>query len=302
MPVPHRRRFLQTGAGLMAIRGLTSPARLEAADKTAQFHLGIVTYNIAQSWDVPTILRICKAVGLSPVELRTTHKHGVEPSLSKEQRQEVRKRFADAGVAIWGCGSVCEFHSPDPAVVKKNIETCKEFVQLAADIGGKGVKVRPNGIPKDVPVEKTLEQIGKSLIECGKAAADAGVEIWVEVHGTGPGPKQPTSAHPPYCKKMMEVCGLKNVGLTWNSNASDIKDGSVAEYFHLLRPWIKSCHINELYKDSTGVYPYRELFRLFRETGYDRVTLCEVGKSPPDPATGEDALRYYKALWTELTG
>jgi sugar phosphate isomerase/epimerase len=298
MPAPHRRRFLQAGAaaaaGLAAIRGLTPPARLEAADdKAAQFRLGIVTYNVAKDWDVPTLLKVCKAVGLSPVELRTTHKHGVEPSLSKAQRQEVRKRFADGGVKIWGCGSVCEFQSPDATTVKKNIETCKEFVQLAADIGGKGVKVRPNGLPKDVPVEKTLEQIGKALVECGQAAADAGVEIWVEVHGAG-------TQHPPHCKTIMEHCGLKNVGLTWNSNATDIKDKSVAEYFRLLRPWIKSCHINELYKDSTGAYPYRELFRLFRETGYDRVTLCEVGKSPPDAASGEEMLRYYKALWTEL--
>jgi sugar phosphate isomerase/epimerase len=293
MPVPHRRRFLEA-AGVAAVGGLTSPARAAAAVGSApRFRLGIVTYNIAKDWNIPTLLRICKAVGVSPVELRTTHKHGVEPTLSKEQRQEVRKRFADAGVEIWGSGSVCEFHSPDPAVVRKNVETCKEFVQLAADIGGKGVKVRPNGLPKDVPVEKTLEQIGKALIECGRTAADAGVEIWVEVHGAG-------TQHPPHCKTMMEHCGLKNVGLTWNSNPTDIKDRSVAEYFRLLRPWIKSCHINELYKDSTGAYPYRELFRLFRETGYDRVTLCEVGRSPPDEATGEDTLRYYKALWTEL--
>ncbi len=293
MPVPHRRRFLQAGAAVAA--GLAAPAaRLEAADKAPQFRLGIVTYNIAKDWDLPTILKVCKAVGVSPVELRTTHKHGVEPSLSKDQRREVRKRFADSGVECWGCGSTCEFHSPDPAVVKKNIETCKEFVRLAADIGGKGVKVRPNGLPKDVPVEKTLAQIGGALVECGKAAADAGVEVWVEVHGAG-------TQHPPHCKTIMEHCGLKNVGLTWNSNPTDIKNGSVEEYFRLLRPWIKSCHINELYKDSTGAYPYRELFRLFRETGYDRVTLCEVGKSPPDIASGEETLRYYKALWTELT-
>jgi len=174
-------------------------------------------------------------------------------------------------------------------VVKKNVETCKEFVQLAADIGGKGVKVRPNGLPRDVPVEKTLAQIGTALVECGKAAADAGVEIWVEVHGAG-------TQHPPHCKTIMEHCGLKNVGLTWNSNPTDVQRGSVEEYFRLLRPWIKSCHINELHSG----YPYRELFRLFRETGYDRVTLCEVGRSPPDPASGEEMLRYYKALWTEL--
>jgi sugar phosphate isomerase/epimerase len=293
-----RRRFLQTAGALTAAGLAARPAAAAAppakADAAPKFRLGIVTYNIAKSWDVPTILKVCKNVGLAAVELRTTHKHGVEPTLSKDERKEVRQRFADAGVELWGCGTVCEFHSPDPATVQKNIDTCKEFVQLAADVGGKGVKVRPNGLPKEVPVEKTLEQIGKALIPCGKAAADAGLEIWVEVHGTG-------TAHPPHMKAIMEHCGQPNVGVTWNSNPSDIKDGSVAEYFQLLRPWVKSCHINELYRDAAGAYPYRELFRLMRETGYDRVTLCEVGKDMPTPEAGEEMLRYYKALWTELT-
>ena len=35
--------------------------------------------------------------------------------------------------------------------------------------GALGVKVRPNGIPKDVPEEKTIAQIGASLRECGHA-------------------------------------------------------------------------------------------------------------------------------------
>src|SRR5436190_9246710 len=195
-----RRRFVTVGgaAGAAAVAALLpGSARAAPPQGPPKFRLGIVTYNIAAAWDLPTLLKICKAVGLSPVELRTTHKHGVEPNLTKEERKEVRQRFADAGVEIWGCGSTCEFHSPDPAVVKKNIETCKAFVELAADIGGKGVKVRPNGLPKDVPVEKTLEQIGEALIPCGKAAADAGVEIWVEVHGVG-------TAHPPYIKTIME--------------------------------------------------------------------------------------------------
>src|SRR5262249_60541708 len=143
------------------------------------------TYNIAARWDLPTILRVCRDVGLAAVEFRTTHKHGVEPSLSKEQRREVRRRCADAGVQVWGCGTVCEFHSPSAEVVRKNIETCKAFVELSADIGGRGVKVRPNALPPGVPEEKTLEPIGKALIECGKAAQDAGVEVQVEVHGPG---------------------------------------------------------------------------------------------------------------------
>jgi sugar phosphate isomerase/epimerase len=297
MSPENRRAFLTRTAGL----GLTGLAFAQAGSAAAgeekpaaKFRLGIVTYNIAAQWDLPTILKVCKSVGLSPVELRTSHKHGVEPGLAREQRREVRQRFADAGIDIWGCGTTCEFHSPDPGEVQKQIETCKRFVELAADLGARGVKVRPNGLPKGVPVEKTLEQIGRSLIPCGQAAADANVEIWVEVHGNG-------TSHPPYIKKIMDHCGHPQVSLTWNSNPTDIKNGSVSEYFKLLRPWIRSCHINEIYKDSTHAYPYRELFRLMRETAYDRVTLVEVGRTPPDAASGEELLRYYKALWLELT-
>src|SRR5947209_3684206 len=123
-----RRHFLQAGAlGAAALAAIPSTRAAGPEDKPPKFRLGLVTYNLAAAWDLPTLLRICKAVGVSPVELRTTHKHGVEPSLDKDQRQEVRKRFADAGVEIWGCGTVCEFQSPDPAVVRKNIETCKSF-------------------------------------------------------------------------------------------------------------------------------------------------------------------------------
>jgi sugar phosphate isomerase/epimerase len=287
----NRREVLLAGAAAVGMAGAApqvSPPRADTKPQAA-YKLGFVTYNIAAQWDIPTILKICKAVGLGAVELRTTHKHGVEPTLSKDQRAEVRKQFQDAGVTLWGLGSVCEFHATDPKVVQQNIETCKQFAQLSADIGGRGVKVRPNGLPKDVPVEKTLEQIGKSLIPCGQAAADLNQEIWVEVHGGG-------TAHPPHMHTIMQHCGLKNVGVTWNSNPTDVKDGTISPYFELLRPWIKSCHINELHSN----YPWRELFTCLTKTGYDRVTLAEI-QGMPDAATGERLMRYYKALWTELT-
>jgi sugar phosphate isomerase/epimerase len=291
---PTRRQFVAASAAATAA-GLTRPARAAEPKPDAKplFKLGMVTYNVAAQWDLPTILKVCKAVGIAAVECRTTHKHGVEPTLTAEQRETVKKQFADSGVAFWGCGSVCEFQSPDPAVVRKNIETCREFVRLVHDVGGTMVKVRPNGLPKGVPVEKTLEQIGRALVECGKAAEDYGVEICVEVHGAG-------TQEPAHMKAIMEHCGHKSVGLTWNSNQTDVKGGSVKASFDLLKPWIKSCHINEIYKDSTGTYPYRELFRLLREAGYDRYTLIEVGRTPPDVASGEDVLRYYRALWLEL--
>ncbi len=293
-----RRDALKTAgmatAATLAGGGMTSSADAQVVSKAApKFGLGLVTYNVAKDWDLPTILKICKATGVAAVELRTTHKHGVEPTLSAAERREVKKQFDDSGVVCWGAGSTCEFHAADEKVVKEQIETCKQFVDLVADIGGKGVKVRPNGLRKDVPPEKTLEQIGKALIECGQAAEAKGLEIWMEVHGN------PTQ-QPAHCKTIMEQCGHNSVGLTWNSNPTDVKNGSVKEAFEMLWPWIKSCHINDLYKDASGAYPFRELFSLFRSKGYDRYTLIEVGKTPADAAAGEEFLKYYKALWTEL--
>jgi sugar phosphate isomerase/epimerase len=291
-----RRRMLETAAaaaGLVSLRTATATAAEETPPAKPAFGLGLVTYNVAMTWDLPTILKVCQNVGIGAVELRTTHAHGVEPTLDAAARREVRKRFEDSGVVCWGCGSTCEFHSPDQAIVKGQIETCKRFVQLVADIGGRGVKVRPNGLPKEVPAKTTLELIGKALSKCGEAAADAGVEIWMEVHGA-------ETSKPDNVWTIMENCCHPSVGLTWNSNATDVEDGSIAKSFKMLRRWIKSCHINDLYKDARGEYPYRELFRSLGEREYDRYTLIEVGKSFPDPTLGEEFLRYYKALWSEL--
>ena len=285
-----RRSFLAAGAALAS--GGLCPPLAQGADEAAKFKLGIVTYNVPKDWDLPSLLKVCKEVGIAAIECRTTHKHGVEPSLTADQRKDVKKQFADAGVVFWGCGTVCEFQSADPAMVKKHVEDCKQFVKLVHDIGGMGVKVRPNGMPKGADEQKTFEQIGKALQECGKAAEDAGVEICVEVHGA-------ITQIPKNMKTIMEACGHKKVGVTWNSNPTDVENKSVAASFDLLKPWIKSCHINDLTNDASGKYPYRELFKLFRGIGYDHYTMCEVGNAY-DVAKGTEFLKGYKKLWDEL--
>jgi hypothetical protein len=94
---------------------------------------------------------------------------------------------------------------------------------------------------------------------------------------------------------MMQACDHPSVGVCWNSNAGDIQNGSVRDHFALLRPWLRSVHINEL---CDARYPWRELFTLLRETGYDRFTLAEI----PGSADPGRVMRYYAALWRELGG
>jgi sugar phosphate isomerase/epimerase len=249
--------------------------------------LGCVTYNVLKDMDVETIIKTLEATGFEAVELRTTHKHGVEPSISDAERTRVRRRFEASKVRLLSYGTTCEFHSPDPAVRRKQIDIGKDFVNLAHDTGAWGIKVRPNALPKEVPPETTIKNIGGSLRELGEYGEGRGVEIWLEVHGR-------ETSNPNVCAAIMKAAGHNSVGVCWNSNQPDIVNGSVKPSFDLLRPWIKNVHINEI---ADRRYPWRELFTLLRKTNYERYTLCECAESK-EP---ERFLRYYSALWRELS-
>ncbi len=245
--------------------------------------LGTITYNIAKDWDLPTILTRLEALGYEGVELRTTHAHKVEVDLSADQRREVKKRFADSPVELAGLGSAFEYHSADPEEVKKNILGTKEYVRLAHDIGSPGVKVRPNGVPRGVDQDTAFRQIGRALHEVGEDAAGFGVEIRVEVHGA-------ITSLVPNLAKIIEYADHPNVFVCWNSNPSDVEKGSIRENFALVAPKIREVHLRDLFDEA---YPWKDLFSLLVQSGYNGYTLAEIPAST-DP---DRVLRYFRALW-----
>jgi sugar phosphate isomerase/epimerase len=246
--------------------------------------LGTVTYNIAKDWDIPTIIKNLGETGFEAVELRTTHKHGVEPALPAAARAEVRKQFENSAVKIGGLGTTCEYHAPDPAVVRKNVEETKAWVQLAHDVGSPSVKVRPNGLPKDVPEEKTLEQIGKALAECGAAARDAGVTIQLEVHGA-------ESSRVPRIRKILDYGGNHpGVKVCWNSNQSDLQDGGFDAAFRLVSKQIGQVHMRDLFLEE---YPWRQLLTSLGGMNFSGYCFAEIPEST-DPIR---VLKYYRGLF-----
>ena len=245
--------------------------------------LGTVTYNLAQDWDVPTIIKNCEAAGFQGVELRTTHQHGVEVSLHKEQRAEVRQRFADSKVELMGLGSAFDYHTPDQQKLRKDIEATKEYIVLAHDVGASGVKVRPNGLPREVPAEGTLEQIGRSLRELGEFAKQHGQDIRLEVHGSG-------TSLLPNIRKIIDVADHPSVGVCWNSNPTDLDGDGFDHNFDLVKNRIFVVHMRDLYLED---YPFRKLFTRLDETQFTGYCLAEIPPST-DPVR---VMRYYRALW-----
>ena len=117
-----RREFMvrstQGAVGILAATALTSCNTLKVSSKDKQgskIRFGLVTYELAKDWDLPTLLKNCETAKVYGVELRSTHAHGVEPTLNEQQRKDVKKRFADSSVTLVGLGAKIGFDSPDPA-------------------------------------------------------------------------------------------------------------------------------------------------------------------------------------------
>lgn len=255
--------------------GMAALSRLPDLPPVARgkMKFGLVTYQWGRDWDLPTLIANCEKAGYNGVELRTEHAHKVEINLSAAQRAEVKKRFADSKVECIGYGANFEYHSPDPAQLRSNIDQTKEYIKLCRDIGASGIKVKPNDLPAGVPKEKTITQIAASFNEVGKFAADYNQLVRVEVHGN-------LTQEIPNMKAIFEKVTEPNVKMCWNCNDQDMLPPGLEANFNSVKKWFgDTVHIREL---NVGDYPYQQLFNLLNSISYKGWILLEARTEPAD--------------------
>ncbi len=274
-----RRRFLHRAAaagGAVALPGALADPLAAADAPGGKMRFGLVTYLWAKDWKLGELIANCEKTKVLGVELRTTHKHGVERDLNARQRAEVKKRFDDSPVTLVGLGSNERFDHPDPDRLKRAIEATRAFLELSRDCGGGGVKVKPNSFHKNVPREKTIEQIGRSLNELGAFAAEIGQEVRLEVHGQ--------CSELPTIKRIMDVATHEAVGVCWNSNAADLKGKGLEHNFALVKDRFGATAHVRAFDAKGNDYPWAKLIRLFAEMDYDGWVLLEARAKRKDYA------------------
>jgi sugar phosphate isomerase/epimerase len=240
--------------------------------------LGLMTYRVGMKWDIGTIIKNLTEAGYEHVELRTTHAHGVEVTLSSTEREAVKKRFQDAGIAI-SLASGFRYNSTDPAVLKKNIEGTKEYIMLGHDVGALGIRVFGDNA-KD---EAMLRQIGESLAEVGEFGYRNGVEIRVCDDG-------PTIG---MIKKNIEAANSPHVYVNWNCPMSDTEGDGFEANFNSVKGLIKNVHLRDLYNE----YPWRLFFLLLSKSGYTGYLDAEIPEFEGDVIR---SLKYYRSLFLAL--
>jgi len=275
----------QSNAGVVA-RPSAGTAAGSGGAPLPPLKLGLMSYNLAKDWDIDTIIKNCTETRFEHIELRTTHAHGVEVTMSQEQRQAVRKRFEDAGLKI-SLASAFAYHYPDAARLRKEIEGTKEYVILARDVGARGFRVFPNALPggKGIPEEQTMRQMGKALAEVCPFAHEHGVKIALEVHGSGTNIVAKV-------KQMIDYSECPYAYINWNCDANDVKGPGLDANFASVKDRIANVHMHELHDN----YPYRRLFELLRQAGYQGYCDAEIAESK-EPIR---LMKYYRATFLAL--
>lgn len=288
-----RRDFLKTSAlgGALALGGGLTGSVFGDKQPAKQAQYGLVTYQWGKDWDLPSLLKNCKTANVLGVELRTTHKHGVERTLSPAERKDVSKQFADSPVTLVGIGSNERFDSPDTTVLKKAIADTQDFIKLSHDVGGTGVKVKPDSFHKGVSEEETIEQIGRSLNQVGKIGADWGQQIRLEVHGK--------CAHLPTIRKILDVADHPNVAICWNCNKQDLEGAGLDANFAMVKDRLgDTTHIHDLINNP---YPHKRFFELMAGANYTGWLMLEEGVLPKQDTVAAlaEQRKVFDKMWAQ---
>lgn len=285
----NRKTFL-TEISLLAGASILSESAFAGPDAGAKsaIKLGLVTYLWGKDWDVPTLIKNCRDTGIQGVELRVEHAHNVTPELNAAQRLAVRKQFADSPVQLVGLGTNQQFDFVDQDRLRASVERAKEFIRLSADVGGSGVKVKPNALHKDVPTEKTLAQISEALNELARYGAELGQQIRLEVHGE-------ETQELPAIRTIMDGATHPNATICWNCNPQDLNGKGFDYNFNLVKNRFgATCHVREL--DRTD-YPYQALLTGLVKMNYTGWVLLECHTNPADKVT---SMREQRAVFNRM--
>jgi sugar phosphate isomerase/epimerase len=195
-------------------------------------------------WPLSEVLERCQRYGYDGVEIRQV---GGETDLLKvaeiapARHAELRRTLGELGLAICGFASSVRFDYSDQTVREEQLRTGQKYVELAAALGARFVRVFGDVLPAGPPSarEATLEQIADGLNRLGEFAATGGIEILLETHGD--------FAESAVVCNLMRRIEPRAVGILWDTHHPWKFFGEpLAQTWALLKPWVRHTH----WKDS----------------------------------------------------
>ena len=136
-------------------------------------------------WDLSTMAQRAKAFGFDGVELRAVQGE-MNLTLCSQLTacpENIRQSFADFGVELSCLSSSATFHSNKKREVAQNKAVAREYVELAAKLGCRRVRVFGSEIPPGADRHQVLARIAEALRDLAGFAAKHRVTLVLENSG-----------------------------------------------------------------------------------------------------------------------
>ena len=140
--------------------------------------------SVCPDWDLDEVVAGMKRHGYKGLEPRVEWGHAskIERDLDKAARTDVRRRFADEGLAICCIATSVRMAAPDAQERAGHVEDLRHYIELAADLGCD--LIRTFGGPRDAgrswhSVAEYTADGYRQIVDDAKAA---GVTVLMETH------------------------------------------------------------------------------------------------------------------------
>lgn len=284
-----RRNFL--AATSLAVAGLTAAPNLKATPvlpgkRTCKMKLGFMT-SMAQDKTIPELIDLARTYGYQGIEFRPEWKqaHGLELAMSKGERKEARKRFADAGIEISAVSPGVKFLKDDR---DQQLDMMYRYIELAADVGAPCIRFFADPLPKDPALRRESHKVQAAYqAKAAERAYEAGVLLALETHGNSIGVD---------AGEMMFLAGFPPaLRVNWHLSHS-LKRGEDADtaYRHIKG---RVVHVHFSFpEDPEAMKPIRRQFELLLHDGYTDYFSVEIIKK----GDNRNLLKAHSQKWQTL--
>jgi sugar phosphate isomerase/epimerase len=253
-------------------------------------------------WDLNQIITGAIRYDYDGVEPRVEEKqkHGIELDLTRKRRKEVRSQFADCGLEISCLATSRTYSMADSAARAESVELTRRFIDLAADIGCRHIRVFGGGLPPDVQRPEAHRYVAEALRQCGEHAAPRKVFVCLETHDS--------FSRAEDAVETVKLADHANVAICWDFMHPFRAGNTFAEAFELVKPFVRHCHVHDGYLPEgpagpvalalmgQGDIPHDEPVRLLASIGFEGHLSGEwIAFLPADEVLPHDgrALRSY---------
>ena len=196
-------------------------------------------------WD--EVVAVARRFGYDGVEPRAqaNHAHGVETTASADERAAIRRKAANAGIAISCLATSCRYAMPDEAERQQMVDDSRALIDLAHDIAAPCMRVFGGSYPKETRLDDAVARVADCLAALADQAAEAGVTLCVETHDSW--------CNATHLAQVIERVSHPNVRVNWDIMHPSRVGMTIDEAFAALQPHIRHIHFHDGRRADKGL-------------------------------------------------